>query len=213
MDSLAEQIQHVIVLLVKMKNASLNIANLEEEKSLVKGCISEINRYLLRLVDTHDCSFTLSIRQNLSEKLQLVFTMLNQLQGVLGSRVSMKHGGDKEGQKKNETDRKDNEASKSGKDKGKGISEEGNDGNPKFSESERITREERDKELDDLNALRWNFNVEEAEAKNMKLVLETHKSLFPVWSYEHLQKEAIDDLNIYWLGPTISCNVNNDVEC
>ncbi|CAI9271424.1 unnamed protein product [Lactuca saligna] len=35
-----------------------------------------------------------------------------------------------------------------------------------------------------------------AEAKNVKLVLETQKSLFVAWSHERIQKEAIDDSNI-----------------
>ncbi|CAI9296084.1 unnamed protein product [Lactuca saligna] len=80
-------------------------------------------------------------------------------------------------------------------------------------ESERMAKEQRDKELDELIALRKKFEAEEAKVKNVKLVLETHKSLFLAWSHEHIQKEAIDDPNLYWLEPTISFDLNNDVEC
>lgn len=82
-----------------------------------------------------------------------------------------------------------------------------------MSKSERNAREKRDKALDDLNALRRKLKVEEDEAKNAKLILETQKSLFHAWSLELIQKEAIYDLNLYWLERTISFNINNDVEC
>lgn len=68
MDALAEQTQKTKVVNEKMKNATLNIAQLEEEKSLGKGCTSEINQRLLRIVKTRDSLFTVSVRQNLSEK-------------------------------------------------------------------------------------------------------------------------------------------------
>lgn len=71
------------------------------------------------------------------------------------------------------TNRKDNEASGSGKDKGKGISEDDNDGNSMMYELERIAREQRHKDLDELIALWKKFEVEKAEDKNVKLVLET----------------------------------------
>lgn len=46
MDALAEQMQKTKVLTEKMKNTTFNVAKLEEEKSLVKGCTSEINNNL-----------------------------------------------------------------------------------------------------------------------------------------------------------------------
>ncbi|CAI9263001.1 unnamed protein product [Lactuca saligna] len=99
--------------------------------------------------------------------------MLSELQGVLGSRDSAKQWGDEEENLKNETDRKDNEASGSGKDKGKGIFGEGNDEDANISKSERVEREKIDKELDEVNALRKKFEAKEAEAKNLQLILET----------------------------------------
>lgn len=43
-------------------------------------------------------------------------------------------------------------------------------------------------------------------------MLETQKSLIPPWTIECIQKEAIDDPSIYWLEPSISFDLNNNVE-
>ena len=73
--------------------------------------------------------------------------------------------------------------------------------------------EKSDNDLDELNALRRKFEVEEAESKSTKLVPETQKSLFPTWFFERIQKEAIEDLNLFQLDPTTSFDLTNDVEC
>lgn len=199
MDELAEKNQKTKVLAQKLKHTTQHNANLEEERSLIKGCISEVNQYLTRIVETRKSSFTVSIRQSLSKKLQLVFAMLNHIISVSGSRASAKQRGDKE------------EKIKKGKDKGKGIPEDDNNENTKMTESERIAMEMRDKELDELNALKKKFEAEEAKDKNVKLELETHKSLFRPWFQERIQREAIEDSNIYWLEPTNSFDLKNDV--
>lgn len=79
MDELTEKTQKNKVLSEKLKNATQSKTNLEEEHSLVKGCISEINNYLMRLVKTCHSLFTVSVRQQLSEKLQTVFARLKGL--------------------------------------------------------------------------------------------------------------------------------------
>lgn len=84
--------------------------------------------------------------------------------------------------------------------------------NPKITESERIAMEKKDKELYDIQAIWKKLEAEEADAKNTKLMLETHKSLFPPWTMEHIHKEAIDDPSIYWLEPLISFDLKNDAE-
>lgn len=137
---------------MKLKNATQHISTLEEERSLVKGCISKINHLLMRIIETCDSSLTVSFRQNLFEKIQHVFAMLNQIQGVSRSRDSAKQGGDEEEKNKKETDRKDNEASGLGneKDKGKGILKEEIDEDANLNNSKRVKREKRDKELDSM---------------------------------------------------------------
>lgn len=92
MDELAKKTQKAKVLSVTLKNATKHNDGLEDERTLVKACVSEINQYLMRLVETHDSLFIVSIRQQLSDKLQLVFAMLNQIQGVPGSGDSLKQG-------------------------------------------------------------------------------------------------------------------------
>ncbi|CAI9299597.1 unnamed protein product [Lactuca saligna] len=150
-DSLVEQTQRTKVLTEKVKNVTQNISKLGDKRSLVKGCISEINTRLLQIIETRDSFFN----------------------GVFGSRAFAKQGRYEEEKLKNETDRKHNEASGSGKDKGKGISEKENDQNPLISKSKRIDMKKRDKELDEVNALRKKFEAEETEAKNVNLILET----------------------------------------
>ncbi|CAI9286334.1 unnamed protein product [Lactuca saligna] len=80
-------------------------------------------------------------------------------------------------------------------------------------ESERVAREKRDKELGELNALWKKLYAEEVKVKNSKIILENQKSLLPAKSHERIQKEALDDPNLYWLEPTTSFDKNNDIEC
>ncbi|CAH1430304.1 unnamed protein product [Lactuca virosa] len=109
----------------------------------------------MSVVEIHDSLFTVSVRQKLSDKLQPVFVMLNQIQGVSKSGASPAQGGDKDQQLKFETDQRDNVASGFGKDKdkGKGILEDDADENQQMTEEERISMEKWDEELDDLQAL------------------------------------------------------------
>ena len=58
-----------------------------------------------------------------------------------------------------------------------------------------------DKQLDELNALRRKLDVEEAKARNSEVILENKKALFPAWTFERMQKEAIDEPNTFWLEP------------
>ena len=61
MDELAEKTQKAKVLSEELKNATQSKTNLEEEHSLIKGCISEVNDYLMMLVETHDSFFIVSV--------------------------------------------------------------------------------------------------------------------------------------------------------
>lgn len=71
----------------------------------------------------------------------------------------------------------------------------------------------RDKEHDELNALREKLDAQEAEAKNSEMILENKKALFLSWTLERMQKEAINELNTFWLEPKTSFDINNDVKC
>ena len=177
MDELAEKNQKTKVLFEKLNNATQAKSNLKEERSLIKGCISEVNDYLQQIIETRDSSFTVSIRQSFSEKLQPVFAMLNQIIGVSGSSAPSKQGWDKDQHPKTETDHKGNEASASKKGNGKEIDDDEEE--EELSKYEKLVRKIRDTELDDLHALQKKLEVEEGQAKNAEIMLETQKSLFP----------------------------------
>lgn len=53
-----------------------------------------------------------------------------------------------------------------------------------ISESEKLVKKKRDKELDDLLKLQKELEAQEAVAKNAKITFETQKSLFPPKSME-----------------------------
>ncbi|CAI9294203.1 unnamed protein product [Lactuca saligna] len=64
------------------------------EKAVFQSCVSNINLYLHNLIETRDSLFTVSVRQHLAKKLQPIFAILNQLQGVLDSIHVPKQGGE-----------------------------------------------------------------------------------------------------------------------
>lgn len=111
------------------------------------------------------------------------------------------------------TGHRDHVSSESGKGKVNIISKKGSEDDPVLTEIERMERQEIDKELDEFNALRENLDAEEAEAKNFEMILENKKALFPAWTLERMQKEAINEMNTFWLEPKTSFDINNDVEC
>ena len=69
-----------------------------------------------------------------------------------------------------------------------------------------------DKELDNLLRLRKELEDKEKKAEISKVTLETQRSLFPPWIMDQIQKEAIGDLNINWLEPSISFDLENSLE-
>ncbi|CAI9284227.1 unnamed protein product [Lactuca saligna] len=52
--------------------------------------------------------------------------------------------------------------------------------------------------------------AQEVEAKIAKITLETHNSLFRPWLIKRIQREAIDDLSVYWLEPMVSFDLNKE---
>lgn len=63
MDQLAEKTQKAKVLSEKLKNATKHVVDLENERTIVKSYVSEINQYLMRLIETRDSLFTVLIQQ------------------------------------------------------------------------------------------------------------------------------------------------------
>ncbi|CAH1436208.1 unnamed protein product [Lactuca virosa] len=79
---------------------------------------------------------------------------------------------------------KDHVSSRSGNGKVNIVYEKVIEEDPMLIESKRIARQKRDKEHDELNALREKLDGEEAEAKNSEIILENKKALFPAWTFE-----------------------------
>lgn len=99
-DKLSQKTKKAKVLSVKLNYATTSLDHLEYEKKLYRSCISDINQYLQSLVETHHSMLPISVRQQLSEKLMPVFTLLNRLEGVSGSSSLLKQGGDHAGNNK-----------------------------------------------------------------------------------------------------------------
>ncbi|CAI9279876.1 unnamed protein product [Lactuca saligna] len=108
--------------------------------------------------------------------------------------------------------RKINITSGSGKGKVNIIIEEVSELSPELTDKENIEKEKRDKDLDDLNALKENLDAEGVELKNVEQILASKKALFLEWTLDQMQEEAIDDLNLFCLEPKTSFDTNNDVE-
>ncbi|CAI9281062.1 unnamed protein product [Lactuca saligna] len=97
------------------------VDELNSEKVVIKSCVGDVNQYLQNLIETHDYLLTVSVRQHRADKLKLVFSMLNRIEGVLESDSLLKQGGEvkkpaddgsgEHEQKPNPNDLKGNEAS------------------------------------------------------------------------------------------------------
>lgn len=217
MDQLALKTEKAQLLSVKLTYANKHIEDMESEKAIVKCSVSDVNKYLQNLIESRDSLVTVSVRRHLANKLKPVFSMLNMIAGVSEHDALPKLGGDKEtvtkniGEptdeneqkpkqqtlKSNPNDQKDNEAYGSkGKEK---VTFDDEEEEQELSEGEKLIRNKHDKDLDDILCIRKKLEDQEMEANVTKVALETQKSLFPPWSLEIIQKEAVDDLSTHWL--------------
>lgn len=53
------------------------------------------------------------------------------------------------------------------------------------------------------------LEAKEQETRISMITHETQMSLFPPWSLERIQKEAIDDLSVHWMERLVSFELNN----
>lgn len=95
MDKFPIEIEKVKVLSLKINYANKHFDDLETEKVVIKSCVSEINQYLHHMLETRDSILTVLVHQHLSEKLKLVFAMLNHIEGVFEGDVLPKQAGEK----------------------------------------------------------------------------------------------------------------------
>ncbi|CAH1423155.1 unnamed protein product [Lactuca virosa] len=109
------------------------------------------------------------------------------------------------------TGQKGNEAFGSGKGNVKIVSEKIDDLNPPLTKEQQADQEKCDELLNELNDLNAKLNAEEAEKKNAKDILANKKDLFPPWSIEIFEEEALNSPKLYWLEPQTSFSIDNDV--
>ncbi|CAI9276534.1 unnamed protein product [Lactuca saligna] len=76
----------------------------------------------------------------------------------------------------------------------------------------KIARKKGDKEIHNLLNLRQELEANDADAEIVKVTLATQKSLFPLWTLERIQKEAVDEPSTHWLEPSISFQLDNIVD-
>ncbi|CAI9290477.1 unnamed protein product [Lactuca saligna] len=209
--SFADQSTSVVMLSIKPSQnliLDVNSSRYHEVLRLMIECLtfSSLGQALtmaesfpLRLVEIHDSLLVVSVCQHLCEKLKPVFAMLNQTEAVSGSDALLKLGGDK-----------GNEASASSKGKEKVLDEEEEQQQQQeLLEGEKLLRKKRNRELNDLLRIRKELEDQEKEAKISKVTLETQKLLFPPWTMDRIQREAIDDPSIHWLQPLVSFDLSN----
>jgi len=79
-------------------------------------------------------------------------------------------------------------------------------------EKKRKIRAEKDKVLDELNALRKRLDAQDAKDLEAKLDLETRQGLFPVWDVRRMLLEAIDPPKELWLEPAVSFDLSNSLD-
>nr|KAJ0210427.1 hypothetical protein LSAT_V11C400177580 [Lactuca sativa] len=164
---------------VKTKSLQLNQANKEYEYlrskwAVVKSCVSDVHALLSNVFEAHDSVLTLSVKRHLTEKLGPVLEVLSRIEAS-GSVVQ---------------------------DKGKGHVEDGDEEEETVADA--LKRKQHDRESDE-NARA----AREAEEKDRKMkeahdLLESRKTLFPLWSLEKLVKEVNDSPSTHWLEPTWS---------
>ncbi|CAI9287624.1 unnamed protein product [Lactuca saligna] len=146
-------------------------------------CISDINEYLQRLLETHDSILTISVGQHLFEKLKLVFRLLNQLEGVSRSSVIPKQGGEHVTQEKIQKDPLQLKL--------KEKSDEHHEMKPKDDQK---------------------VEAREKEAHDEQVTLATQKTLFPPWSMERILNEADESPSTHWLELAILFDLENTSE-
>lgn len=228
MDKLVQKTEKAKVLFVNLNYTTTHLDDLDSDKTIFRSYILDINQYLQRLMETHDSILTISVRQHFSDKLKPVFTLVNQLECVLGCRVIPKTGreqfiqekiqkeqpqlkpkSNEQHEQKPKVDQNGNEASGS---KGKenivdDFEEEEEE--EEISEGEKLIRKNQDKELDEIMRVIKEEEAKEREPHEAKATLESQKTLFLPWSMERILNEAVNNLSTHKLEPVFSFELDN----
>ncbi|KAL7616781.1 hypothetical protein Lser_V15G04432 [Lactuca serriola] len=93
------------------------------------------------------------------------------------------------------------------KDKRKGIVDDSDDEEETIADA--LKRKARDRELDLFAKVARKAKENEKRLKEAHDLLESKKTLFPLWNLEKLIKEAIESPSTHWLEPVVSLDREN----
>lgn len=87
MDKLTQKSENVKFLSLKLNYTNKCLDDFESENTVIKSCVSEVNQYLQRQVETRASLLIVSVWQHLADKLKPVFSMLSTIEDVSESDV------------------------------------------------------------------------------------------------------------------------------
>ncbi|CAI9291656.1 unnamed protein product [Lactuca saligna] len=155
------------------------------------SCVADVNAHLHNIIETHDSLLTVFVHRHLAEKLKPIFSMLDQTEGVSESFTIPKQGGELLASKGKE----------------KLVDDE--DEEEEEYENEKLTRKSRDAKIDENLRVTREDKERENAVHEAEETLKTEKTLFPLWSMEHILSEAIDNPRVYWLEHVVSFEFEN----
>lgn len=95
-DALVDSTQKVKVLKEKLKNVTIKLGKMNEERILVKGYNFELNQCLFRIAKNKNALYTDYILDLIHAKSNHIFSKFNDILNVMSSMATMQQGGDKE---------------------------------------------------------------------------------------------------------------------
>ncbi|CAH1431384.1 unnamed protein product [Lactuca virosa] len=223
MDELDRRTAQLKTQTLKLTLATKEIDDLKSERAVIKSCVGDVHSLFSNLLEAHDSVLTLTVPRHLAEKLRPALEILSRIEGVPGTVVPPKQGGEASqgqppqpptskpiqisSQLKVTTEPKGNEASGSSvKDKNKKIV---SDSDEEETEEDALKRKQRDREIDENLRIAREEEERERKRKESHDALESRETLFPSWTLEKLLKEAIESPSTHWLEPVISFDREN----
>nr|KAJ0186423.1 hypothetical protein LSAT_V11C900487950 [Lactuca sativa] len=197
---------------LKIQNLKLRTATKEHDDL---NSLGDVHSIMLHLLDHHDSVLTISIRRHLAAKLRPALDILSRIEGVLVTSVKPQQGGEK--------------VTQVGKDDTQPPPESKSTATPNdivASAAKGIRRRRRlEKMMKMMMILKISWKTKptnkvlekkieketiELEKKlKEKELLEKKKSIFPKWTIQSLQIEAIDEPSTHWLEPVMSFGLEN----
>nr|KAJ0204499.1 hypothetical protein LSAT_V11C500263340 [Lactuca sativa] len=205
MDELDKCTSNLNIQNLKLCSATTELNDLKSEREVIRSFVGDVHSMLLHLLNAHDSILT-------------TLDILSRIEGVSVISVQPKQGGEKEKENvntqlppepKSTAAPKVNVASVSKRDKKKKkICEDDVDDDDDFDDTlgENLSKPfQKTKPSDKELAEKIEKETVELEKKlKEKELLDKKKSIFPEWTIDSLQIEAIDEPGTHWLEPVMS---------